>query len=236
MNSTEPTFPRTLYLCRHGQSEANVANARAIAAGAAALGPVDDDRDVRLTALGELQARALGAYLERQQHPPRAIVTSPFRRCYETARIAGESLDIVRDDILADPRLRERNLGLLDRLTPIGIRERYPQEAAARAAVGKYAYRPPNGESWMDVADRVRAVCDALFERFAGSDVAVITHQAVILCMRYVIEGLTITELGAIDQASEVRNCGVTSYAFVDRRLQLTAYNVDPLEVETPHA
>ena len=57
-----------------------------------------------------------------------------------------------------DERLREREFGVLDRLTKVGIEERFPEQAAARAFLGKFFHRPPGGESWADVAARVRAV------------------------------------------------------------------------------
>lgn len=212
-----------------------MANERAIANGRAELGPVDADAAVRLTRLGELQARALGLYLQHASRPPQCIVTSPFQRCRATARIAAAELGLPERAIATDERLRERNLGILDRLTPLGIRERYPHEAARRAAVGKYVYRPPKGESWMDVADRVRDACDELFARYGGEDVAVVTHQAVLLCMRYVLEGLTVAQLHAIDTQSEIKNCGVTTYTDVSGTLHMVSYNVDPTLVETPH-
>lgn len=127
--------------------------------------------------------------------------------------------------VQADDRLRERALGILDRITPIGIRERFPQEAAERARVGKYAYRPPEGESWADVAQRLQPFVEDLLVRYAGVPVGIVTHQAVILCFRYIVEALNVEQLLAIDLAAEVAKCAVTSYRSSGTRLVLERYN-----------
>lgn len=228
---------RTLYLCRHGESEANVANARALAAGAEDIGAVDEDALVRLTPHGIAQARELGAYFARCDDPPSLIISSPYARCCSTAEIAAEASGIAGTRVTTDARLHERSLGILDRLTPTGIRMRFPEEAAKRAEAGKFAYRPPKGESWEGVANRVRPFCDALRPDEGGISIAVVTHQAVLLCMRYVLESLSVEQLAAVDRAAEVGNAAVTQYrAGADGRFALAAYNVPAHAAETPHA
>ena len=61
-------------------------------------------------------------------------------------------------------------------------------------------------------------------------------HQVIVLCLRYLLEGLDEGQILSIDSEGEVANCCVTSYT-IDRRLgdggkvQLRAYNfVAPLE------
>ena len=217
-------WPSRLYIIRHGESEANVANAQALAVGAQELSVSGPDRNVPLSPRGVAQASALGAWLKTVDPPPATFLVSPYRRCIETASVAiassGRAIPIQTDE-----RLRERALGVLDRITPLGIRERFPNEAHERARVGKYAYRPPRGESWADVATRLLPFVDDLRARFAGVPVAIVTHQAVVLCLRYVIENLNVDELLAIDLLAEVVNCGVTSYRAEDDRLVLERYN-----------
>ena len=43
-------------------------------------------------------------------------------------------------------------------MTGAGIREQYPDEAQRRDLLGKFYYRPPGGESWADVALRIRSL------------------------------------------------------------------------------
>ncbi len=46
---------------------------------------------------------------------------------------------------------------MLDRLTRRGIEARHPEEAELRRRLGKFYHRPAGGESWADVALRVRS-------------------------------------------------------------------------------
>ena len=89
-----------------------------------------------------------------------------------------------------DERLRERDLGLFDGFTGHGIRETYPEEAERRAAMGKFYYRPPGGESWTDVVLRVRSLLTELQGVHAGRRVWIFTHQAVVMAFRYLLESL----------------------------------------------
>ena len=66
---------------------------------------------------------------------------------------------------------------------------------------------------------------------YGGRRVLVVGHQVVVLCLRYLIEGLTEDEILAIDREGDVANCGVTEYAFDPRqgssgKLVLQRYNV----------
>lgn len=220
----QAAWPSELYIIRHGESEANVANAAAIAAGDLELAPTGPDRDVTLSPRGISQAKALGGWLKSVAPPPATFICSPYRRCTETASIAidtsGRSIPVQTDD-----RLRERALGSLDRVTPLGIRERFPHEAQERARVGKYVYRPPHGESWADVAQRLQPFVEDVRARFAGTPVAIVTHQVVVLCLRYLLEGLNVEELLAIDLLADVANGSVTSYRSDGDRLVLVRYN-----------
>ena len=128
-----------LWLVRHGQSEGNVADQLAIKRGSPTIDIDVRDPDVALSELGRRQAVAIGRRLAAAppERRPTHIVSSPFERAYATAKIAlaeaGLDLAIERDE-----RVRERDLGLFDGLTGLGIRERYPDEVARRAKLGKF--------------------------------------------------------------------------------------------------
>jgi broad specificity phosphatase PhoE len=204
--------PDVLVLVRHAQSVANVANANALAGGAATIAVDGPDRDVALSPLGEAQARRLGERIAGWPPMTTAFVSSPYRRCTETARIARDAGGIA-GPILTDERLHERALGILDKLTPAGVVQRFPEEAARRRTIGKYAYRPPEGESWADVVDRLRPfVRDVQSGRFEAQRVFVVTHQALVLCLRSILEPLTETQLLQIDGAAEVANGATAVY------------------------
>ena len=92
--------------------------------------------------------------------------------------------------MVVDERLREREFGVLDGLTRRGITAQYPEESARRAAIGKFYHRPPGGESWVDVAQRLRAVLDEIRMDARGERVLLMGHQVVVLLTRYVVEGM----------------------------------------------
>src|ERR1700755_469557 len=146
--------------------------------------------------------------------------------------------DIERDAVTftTDERLREKEFGVLDRLTRLGIREKFPELAEARLALGKFYFRPPGGESWCDVILRLRSVIDAVTRDHRRERVLVVSHQVVVNCFRYLLERMTEEQILAIDRAKEIANCSVTSYGFNPRlgrhgKLQLQHYNfVAPLE------
>lgn len=214
-------YPRQLRLIRHAESAGNVANAAAIEQKRHELDLALRDMDVPLSPLGQVQARHLGAQLES---PPDVVICSPYLRAVETATLALDAAG-VRAELVLDERLREREFGILDRLTKFGIEARHPEQAAARAFLGKFFHRPPGGESWADVAARVRGFVTDLRLDHAGRDVAVFTHQAVIMLFRYVLDGLDEAELLTLDQTEEIVNTGVTTYAFDHGRPRLAAFN-----------
>jgi probable phosphoglycerate mutase len=204
--------PQTLTLIRHAQSAGNVANDAALAAGLPELDLALRDMDVPLSELGEVQAEHLADWF-RHAPPPTVVLSSPYRRAVDTVAIALGTAGL-STRVCLDERLREREFGILDRLTKVGIEARHPEQAAARAFLGKFFHRPPGGESWADVAARVREVVTTLRMDHEDGRVVVVTHQAVITLFRYVLEELTEEELLAIDRAEQIANTAVTTYRF----------------------
>jgi broad specificity phosphatase PhoE len=210
-----PTPARDLILVRHAESVGNVAREIAESSGAEVIDIAQRDADVPLTERGETQAKALGSRLAEinERTPIERIWLSPYQRTRITAAIAAEQagLDAERRE---DERLRDRELGLLDRLTSHGIRNRYPDEAARRRYLGKLYYRPPSGESWSDVALRLRAfLTDRTLLRDregAGGAELVVTHDAVILLVRYILEGMSEQQLLELAHGESVANASIT--------------------------
>jgi broad specificity phosphatase PhoE len=238
-------WPEHLWIVRHGQSSGNVARDAADAAGLSVIDIAERDVDVPLSPLGEQQASALGRWFAAMPADarPTVVLTSPYVRARQTAALITEAGGLHPDACTEfDERLREKEFGILDRLTHAGIVERFPDQAEARARNGKFYHRPPGGESWCDVILRLRSVLDTLSLHHSepGSRVLVVAHQVIVLCLRYLIEGMTEEEILAIDRAADVANCGVTEYTLERAKktpgsrgdkLRLAAYNfVAPLE------
>lgn len=195
------------------------------------------DMDVPLSEKGEEQALALGRWFAglAPDEKPDVVLASPYVRARGTAQAIGAAGGLASAGLqpCIDERLREREFGILDQLTTLGIRELQPEQAELRARLGKFYHRPPGGESWCDVILRLRSLLDTLSLHHAGCRVLIVCHQVVVLCLRYLLEGLDEAALLAIDAAADVANCSVTEYAFDPARggLKLVRYNFTaPLE------
>lgn len=202
-----------LLLVRHGESEGNVAATEARLAGAEVIDVPARDADVNLSGTGQDQARALGTALARiaAEFRADAVVSSPYARARQTAEIAVETAGWPVK-VVTDERLRDRELGILDRLTRRGVENRFPEEAERRLWLGKLYYRPPGGESWADVALRLRSVLAELNNLGSGHRVMLVCHDAVIMLFRYVMEGLSEKELLDLAATTSVLNASVTRY------------------------
>jgi broad specificity phosphatase PhoE len=206
--TSSPAVPR-LFLVRHGQSAGNLAADDAHRAGAERLTLETRDMDVELSPLGDEQARATAGWVRTARLNDPLVFSSPYRRAARTASLALAALPVRLDE-----RLREREFGILDRLTRRGVEARYPEQAAARAFLGKFYHRPPGGESWVDVALRLRMfLADLELERAPERDVVIVTHQAVITMTRYILERLDEQTTLQIDRTHQIPNCSVTTYA-----------------------
>lgn len=219
--------PLSLTLVRHAQSVANVADEKARESGAGRLDIDIRDADVELSENGERQADALARWFAdaAPEERPTLVVSSPYRRAFDTAlRVVGDT----GVELIADERLRERDLGVLDGLTGKGIREEYAEEAARRKKVGKFYYQPPSGESWADVVLRVRSFLSdlepALGDGLAEARIWVFTHQAVIMSFRYVLDGLTERQLLDLDASTRLANVSVSRWARPDGELELVTF------------
>lgn len=219
-------WPETLSILRHGQSAGNVARDEAEARNSETIDIEDRDIDVPLSELGVRQARGVGEWFLAQpvSERPDVILTSPYVRAQQTARevqraLGGTVGGVVGGavEFVSDERLREREFGLLEGLTWHGVEVRHPTEAKMRAHLGKFYYRPPGGESWADVILRLRSVLDSLSRDYANRRVLLVCHSAVILCLRYIFEGLTEKQILDIERHTDIANCSLTTYHFESR-------------------
>ena len=222
---------RELWLARHAESAGNVVATRAEAEGLEVI-PLDiRDADVELSSTGLEQARALGDWLRPRLPELDTLWSSPY------ARARGSRAGALGDQhgdrvVLADERLRDRELGVLDLLTHAGVQARFPGELARRRHLGKFYHRPPGGESWADVALRLRSFFRD-FEATAGDRAFVMAHDAVVMVSLYVLLGWSESELLKFAQVNLIGNASVTYLERVDGRFRLVEFgNVDHLRIE----
>lgn len=237
---SDQIWPDLLYVVRHGESAGNVARDAAHEAGEQKIELDVRDVDVSLSDLGQRQAIALGNWFRSlpREGRPNVVLTSPYLRARHTAGLIVESAGIPEESysLVVDERFREKEFGILDRLTAVGVKEIFPEQAEFRRLLGKFYHRPPGGESWCDVILRLRSATEMISREYCGQRVLIVCHSVVVLCMRYILEHLTETELLTIDKKAEIANCSVTSYEHDETlgprgNLRLKHFNfVAPLE------
>ncbi|MGW5424573.1 histidine phosphatase family protein [Streptomyces sp. NPDC003943] len=124
-----------------------------------------------LSPAGRRQARAAADALAHRGGIE-AVVTSPMRRCQETAQPVAARLGL---RVQVEPDLREADFGAWEGLTFAEVRERYPDDLTAWFASPE---APPSGagETMRQITRRVAAVRDGLLARHAGATVLVVSH------------------------------------------------------------
>ncbi|MDI3419959.1 bifunctional RNase H/acid phosphatase [Streptomyces luteolus] len=152
--------PATLVLLRHGET-ALTPEKRFSGSGGS---------DPVLSAAGREQAERTAAALAARG-TIQAIVSSPLRRCRETADTVAARLGLA---VTIEQGLRETDFGAWEGLTFAEARERYPDELDAWLASQDAA--PPGGESFAEVTARVEEARDRLVARYAGRTVLLVTH------------------------------------------------------------
>jgi broad specificity phosphatase PhoE len=144
-----------IVLVRHGRTADNAAGRL--------LGRADPPLD----AAGIAQSRALAALAAARPAPVR-VVSSPLRRCRDTAAAIADAAGVA---VEVDERWIELDYGEFDGVALTDL----PSETW-QAWRSDLAFRPPGGESLAELGARVRAACDDL-ERAAGAEeVVVVSH------------------------------------------------------------
>lgn len=213
---------RELWLVRHGESVGNVAATRAEIEGLEVI-PLDArDADVPLSDTGREQAAALGEWLAGRRGTIDTYWASPYLRARETLALA--LADAGETTVLVDERLRDRELGILDLLTRTGVARRHPDEMARRKHLGKFYHRPPGGESWADVALRLRSFLREALEG-PGESAMMVAHDAVVMLLLYVLLPLGEEELLAFAGEHTVLNASVTHLVRGDAGWELVEFS-----------
>ncbi|MFC9435070.1 histidine phosphatase family protein [Nocardia sp. NPDC057030] len=211
-----------LYAVRHGQSTAN-------AAFAANTFVEGDDTTIGLTDLGERQATAVGRWFAAldADRLPDLVLCSPYLRAVQTWQLMAQQLRAAGRDLPChriDQRLYDRHRGRLSHLSPIVVRERFPEESAKEAR-DPLGYRPPDGESFRDVADRLRGVVADLAADHRHRRALIVAHDAVVLFLRQLLENLTDAEVSAIAADGLAGNASITGWQRRAAGYRLVAYD-----------
>lgn len=150
--------PRSIYLCRHGESELNL------------KGRIGGDPG--LSPRGREFSKHLAQFISDQNIKDLKVWTSQMKRTIQTA----EALSVPYEQWKV---LNEIDAGVCEEMTYEEIQDHYPLEFALRDQ-DKYRYRYPKGESYEDLVQRLEPV---IMELERQENVLVICHQAVMRCL-----------------------------------------------------
>ncbi len=196
--------PTTLLLLRHGETEWNLSGRWQ---GQAA--------DTPLTDLGRQQARIVAGRL--RAYPITAIYSSDLLRAFETAQIVGQMFSLAP---VAEPALRESDVGAWTGLTWPEITQRFPDQVAAMLA-GQEVQRG-GGESYGELQARLAVAAEGIAARHPGQTVLLVSHGAA-------LRSLVAHVLGAsLAQMHRIAIGGNTALSVVQIRnghLRLVSYN-----------
>ncbi len=164
------------FLIRHGQSEGNVVDKISC----------DITHKDPLTSLGEEEAKTAGESLGDKKID--VIITSPFQRTRETAKIIAQAIGFT-GEIVEDKRLIEINAGDYDG-KPWGeylkhfdsIDDHFTKHTGTR-------------ENWEDVHERVSRCMYELDAQYEGKNILVVSHGSPLLLIEFAAEGFSQQEI-----------------------------------------
>ena len=183
-------IPTTIYFVRHGET---VLTPERRFSG-------DSGSNPELSDIGMIQAIALAPEVTRRK--PDVLVASPLQRTRQTAEKIAEASGL---EINFDPQWVECSFGLWEGMTPAEVALAYPNEYAGWLASS--GYRPPEGESYDEVAIRIDAGIVDLVEKYPGKRVAVVAHNGVIKAAAMLAMGGNAESIFHMD----VQTCSITT-------------------------
>jgi probable phosphoglycerate mutase len=156
-----------LFHIRHGQTDWNVE------------GRLQGQTDIPINALGREQATANGARLgdlmRREGLDPATLrwFASPLGRARESLRLAAEGARVSVEPVL-DDRLKEVGFGDWSGWTYDELSQGGQASLVRKRKQDKWTFRPPGGESYVELAERVGAWLSELTE-----DTVAVSHGGV---------------------------------------------------------
>ncbi len=199
-----------IYLIRHGQSEANAADAF--------IGHTDLD----LTERGHLQAEMAAEYLKST--PVDAIYASDLKRAYNTALHTAEKKGMC---IIPERGIREIFAGEWENRTFADLAVEYPESFSLmwRTRIGEA--RCDGGESVAELMARVTAAVERLVRENEGKTIFLFTHATPIRALRTAWEGRSAAEMKDIPWAA---NASVSHAVCEDGAYRFLSYGVNDFQ------
>jgi broad specificity phosphatase PhoE len=150
-----------LIIVRHGETEENV---KQILQGHIAG---------KLTKKGMDSAKKLASLLRKEKID--LILSSDLERAIYTTKVVAKFHKV---PVHYHKNLRERSYGIFD-----GTGGHSLEEAEKASGLSRDEFRPPKGESRIDMRNRVKKLMDRFYEKYKDKTILVSTHGGVIRCL-----------------------------------------------------
>ena len=132
-------------------------------------------KEAMLNDLGREQAQNLGNVIKEKEIKFDVLFSSDLKRAIESSNIAFPEYEKIRDN-----RLRECNYGDLDgESKKLVIYDEHINEAF------------PNGESLIDVENRIKDFINELKEKYDGKTIGIVAHRAPQLALEVITKNIT---------------------------------------------
>ncbi|MDD5144536.1 MAG: histidine phosphatase family protein [Candidatus Pacebacteria bacterium] len=142
-------------------------------------------RQIKLTEKGKVCVKESSAKLKKEKID--LIFSSDFQRTRETAKIAAKELGIKK--INFDKRLRDIDLGIYNG------RPRKDFLEFCHYKERKFSTKPPKGESWNDVRERIKNFIQEIDKNYKGKNILIIGHGDPLCLLEGVIKRKTDKQL-----------------------------------------
>lgn len=199
MKQIEPT---KLIVIRHGETLWNLEGCQ------------QGHLDGQLSEMGIKQAQAVADALADDHFD--ALYSSDLGRAVQTAQIIAKKIHL---DIITDPRLRERHLGIMQTLTIAQFQEKYPEEYDLFKS-GDPDYIIPDGESARQRYERCVACANELADRHSGQKIVIVAHGGTL--GSFIINALSLSQ--AVPRRYSLFNASINTFTVADGSWKLDSW------------
>lgn len=163
-NGFTATFTE-IVLVRHGETTWNASHI------------IQGHLDSELNDLGRQQAFAVASRLSKEENFV-AIYSSDLHRAAETARIIASTCNL--PEVILDPSLRERHVGVIQGLTLREAQKRNPVAYKNFLSAKRDQDIPGGGESLVQLLERCTSFLEKLAKKHKGERIIAVTHGGVL--------------------------------------------------------
>jgi len=200
-----------VFLIRHAESKANIDND---------IYNSTPNPEIELTEKGVLQAQQLAKRLKKRlerENGSISILSSPYKRALQTANEISEAL---QQKVETNELLIEREFGeALGYATVVEYVANRPKQLSLYYKTGDLYYKPPQGESKLDVIKR-GIILKKEIEDIDSEIIIIVSHQATLkLFHNHVLRLLSLEE-------KDWSNCCCRVYNVVDKHWTFRSFDL----------